>query len=228
MFRFVNKAAQGAAEELVRKVETAPLPETLGKVQPPLADSVLAPPDAQAVMSTYEKAFVSDMRNICRYAGNFSFDKPCGTLGRSINFNDAETIKGASVQQTWPKLLDLQMVHWGGEKILGACSLVYEQLNLSHGGSKHAQAEGRLLMELGPAERIISITMGFTDEIQRVRGINYIKVDGTNGHKCVGKESPNHDLIVCSVPEGFVGLKGFYGYHREGELIERIGVIWGK
>jgi hypothetical protein len=94
----------------------------------------------------------------------------------------------------------------------------------------HAQIDGGYLpIQLGPEDRIQRIKFGFMGELQNVQGINFIEIwDNARRHQAVGDRDVSSGFVECSVPEGFVGLKGFYGYHTKGKVIERIGVIWGK
>ncbi|KAG8691308.1 hypothetical protein FRC11_005055 [Ceratobasidium sp. 423] len=229
MFNFANEAGRKAVEDLIANPEPTP-------VQDPTSSSstsssslpVLADDAAQSTMTTSEKTFVNSPENRRQYGPVFRFDKPGGTLDRSINFNDAETIRDA-VRAAWPVELMFQMVFWGSATVLGLCKVAYTQLNLSHGGCENAQPQGGLVLRLGTDERVVRIKIGFGAEVNRVKGVRFVEVwVSPQGHRALGEESGCESFVDCSVPDGFVGLKGFYGYDQPGKVIERIGAIWGK
>ncbi|CUA68059.1 hypothetical protein RSOLAG22IIIB_07733 [Rhizoctonia solani] len=227
MFNFANEAARKAVEDLMAN----PVPVT--PVQDSTAPSssslpILATESAQSTMTTAEKTFVNSSENRRVYGALFRFDQPGGTPDRALNFNDAETIQDA-VRAGWPTEITFQMVVWGTSTVLGLCRVGYTQLNLSHGGSENAQGQAALVLRLGFDERVVRLRIGFGPEVNRVKGVRFIEVWVTpQGHRALGDEAGCEKVLDCAAPDGFVGLKGFYGYEQSGKVVERIGVIWGK
>ncbi|CCO33674.1 hypothetical protein BN14_07759 [Rhizoctonia solani AG-1 IB] len=226
MFNFANDAARKAVEDLIANPEPTPDPTATPSASASLP--TLTTESAQSTMTTAEKTFVNSPENRRTYGTSYFFDKPGGTPDRSLNFNDAETIQGA-VRAGWPTEVTLQMVAWGTSNLLGLCRVGYTQLNLSHGGSENAIGQPVLTLRLGDGERVVRIKIGFGREVNRVKGVKFIEVWVTpQGHRALGEETGCETFVDCSVPDGFLGLKGFYGYEQPGKVIERIGAIWGK
>ncbi|CAE6443611.1 unnamed protein product [Rhizoctonia solani] len=229
LFNFANEAASKATEDLLSntnptKDEAPQKPPSSSVVLPILADE-----STQTHMTTSEKAFVNSPDNRRQYGPDLRFDKPGGTPNRSLNFNDAETIKDASVRATWPVEVTFQMVFWGDSYILGLCKVSYTQLNLSHGGAENSVSQPGITLRLDPGDRIVRLKIGFGAEVNRVKGVKFIELwVNPQGHRALGKEEDCVEFLDCPVPEGLKGLKGFYGYEQPGKVIERIGIIWGK
>ncbi|KAF8648227.1 hypothetical protein AX16_006364 [Volvariella volvacea WC 439] len=227
LFRFVDQAASQAAEDLIRKVAAKPSGKS-GDEGAEESLPKLATAETEVQMSAAEKAFILEPKNRRRYGNKFLFETPCGTPGRPMNFNDCETLGNASVQVTWPTRLEIVMVHWGDNAILGYYRLDYDQLRLSHGSTQNAKMGGQLVMNLGPGDRITRIKLGWGNKVHGVQGITYVEVWATGQHKRVGSSDGSYGSMEKNIPAGFTGLKGFYGSHQDEKVIERIGCIWGK
>ncbi|CAE6444203.1 unnamed protein product, partial [Rhizoctonia solani] len=228
MFNFANEAARKAVEDLIANPN--PVTPAQDSTTPSSSGSlpILATESAQSTMSTAEKTFVNSSENRRVYGALFRFDQPGGTPDRALNFNDAETIQDA-VRAGWPTEITFQMVIWGTSTLLGLCRVGYTQLNLSHGGSENAQGQAALVLRLGSDERVVRLKIGFGPEVNRVKGVRFIEVWVTpQGHRALGDEAGCEKVLDCAAPDGFVGLKGFYGYEQSGKVVERIGVIWGS
>ncbi|CAE6476509.1 unnamed protein product [Rhizoctonia solani] len=215
--------------EIAQQLGVAPL-------EPSESETVghLATSETREAMNDKEREIVETPENRRRFAPHFRFDVPYGSVsGSSKAFNDAEQLAKAIVAPGWPVRLQVQMVKdANGEPTLGMCRAIYPHIKLhTDDVMRNTLGDiGRINIGLGASDRITCLKFGL-DKKQEVVRIRSVEVQTSGGqHKKVpgselAKESDDH--VTCHIPDGFSGLKGFYGYKAQGK-VERIGVIWGK
>ncbi|KAG9125090.1 hypothetical protein FRC07_009004 [Ceratobasidium sp. 392] len=236
-FNFVWTDNEKERAELARQIQNPPPPPTETPVPPPPLPPI-ASAKAREGMTQQDLDWVDSRDNRQKYAA-FLLDESGGIPDRSINFNDAVVLEQHSLDQAWPTKLELGLVAYEGNNILGYYQLDYPGLpskNLNHGRtenpvSKTSNMEGKLVFDkLSSTNRIVGVRMAVGKRGNgSFYGIKSVEIDVKGGSKQgLGPEVAKDDVVVkCTAPEGF-GLKGFYGHTQKDRAIERIGVIWGK
>ncbi|KAG8768858.1 hypothetical protein FRC12_005315 [Ceratobasidium sp. 428] len=193
---------------------------------------------AREGMTKQDLEWVDSRDNRQKYVA-FLLDQSGGIPDRSINFNDAVEIEKGSLSQAWPTKLKIGLVEWEKKEVLG-----YYQLDYS-GTSAKSLKNGRttkpvpnttdnpgelVFDDLSYTNRIVGVTIIVgKGKDGGVYGIKSMEVDVKGGAKKGLRKAAEGDIVVqCLAPDGFSGLKGFYGHAPNDKPIERIGVIWGK
>ena len=190
---------------------------------PPAAPESLCIPEVLAALGVEEKSFMESPDNQRDYE-DYRFDMPCGSVGGGF-FNDAKELHGTMVPEIWPRRLEIVLVSWGNGPIIGWLMVHYDQVRLTH-GNDHGNAFGTLAINLNEGEYITRIKMSKGTHICGVEGVMFVEVGTSQGRvERVGSDR-GLDTTECVPPQGFLGLKGFFGW--QGEVIDRLGAIWGR
>ena len=108
---------------------------------------------------------------------------------------------------------------------MGWYTVNYNKGMLQRGDSKRMAVE-TLSMDLSQGEYITKSKLAVVHHADNVSGMIYVEFETSQGRvESVGHPHWYH-IIEVVPPAGFLGLKGFYGCH--GDVIDRMGVIWGK
>lgn len=182
------------------------------------ASVTLCDPAILSHLNQNEVDFVTNAKNAELYKA-FYFGRPVGNLYGGSFFNDAPDLLNAVGADEWPTRLEMDAT---SENFVHRIKLVYPKFTSSHAAEHSPFSAGGVanVRETLPANAKI-VEIRFTERL------TYVAVELSNGRKyaCGTRPSNAAALITFSVPEGFKGLKGFWG--REGHSLERIGPIWG-
>ncbi|KAJ7780007.1 hypothetical protein B0H16DRAFT_729585 [Mycena metata] len=199
-------------------------PRSSSEAMAPTVLPDLAPADVKAVLTPEEQAFVSSLENRTRYA-NYRFARPGGNLTRVLTYNDLPTLEGSLTPAGWPTQFQVKFVSWESDPIVGNAVTKYETMVLSH-GSERGHVMSELDIALAPGEVINRVKIGTSREGWGVTGVVYFEVWTSAGqNKSAGSVGAAVSIVECQPPAGFVGLKGLFG--SDGDVVDRIGVIWG-
>ncbi|KAK6523185.1 hypothetical protein TWF694_006079 [Orbilia ellipsospora] len=228
--------------DAVRKATEKSMAEIKKKSLLPLASK-----SALAQMTNWERAFVENQENIKLYQ-SYSFSHAAGRSAEKVeerqkledkntgvrSFIDCERLERTVAPANWPDYISIYVdIDMSGKSgLLIAVQLHYSLTTL--GKSKHYGTKGESIPDdmaskmvktsLADDERIIKVKMG-TRSTGEVSSFQF----WTNKDNFGGIAPPAQEeftTITCEKPEGFSGLKGFYGYCDSS--VSRLGIIWGR
>ena len=185
----------------------------------------LCHPDILRDLQPSERAWVETEDHRRAYGGKYSIDRAIGNPEDGApNFVDCETLAGTSIPTAWPSRMEVRLVSWGSESIVGWIQLLYDQVHLTHGSEK-GQVISTLILEMAPDEKITSVKLRKGDRQWGVEGVAFMEVETSYGQvKSVGNRGNENEVVKFWTQDG--GLKGFYG--RDGDVVDRLGLIWGR
>ena len=189
----------------------------------PTEISPLCTPEVEAMMTPHERKFVTSLEEKSKFR-SYRFDMPCGSAGGSP-FNDAADLQTITIPSTWPRQLEINLVQyeWGKHPFVGWYEIHYSQLILRRGDHTRETSVGRLSISLSEGEFITKVRLAVGEN---ACGVSYVEVVTSQGRvESVGDAHGRH-IIEGTPPNGFLGLKGFYGRH--GGVLDRMGAIWGQ
>lgn len=230
------EAAQEDGKKLVEEAEKTPEAAEAKKTRPPAPPRPKVPELASSAtlsaMTEEEKEFVNKLDLSSRIGSHLRFDKPGGKSDGSMGFSDSDQLTGEAYQNIYPTKIILKLVDLKGKLVLGSCSLSYPNpaKGLGHGkGWDKPGEEGKILEQDIADDPIVQLRIGFSKKKDDPNGVYSMEIRTKGGkHKGLGptKSLPGLTWVDSDLPHGFRGLKGFYGYERDG-VVERIGAIWG-
>ncbi|KAJ7479144.1 hypothetical protein FB451DRAFT_1450965 [Mycena latifolia] len=184
----------------------------------------LCSPEVKAVLTADEQNFMTSLENRQRYKA-YRFDRPAGNLTRELNFNDVTSLEGSLTPAVWPTKFLVQFVTWESDPIVGHIETRYDQMLLAH-GSERGHVVTALDVALAAGEVVNRVKMGTSRVGWGITGVVYFEVWTNRGQNMsAGNGSAAVSFVECQPPAGFTGLKGLFG--SDGDVVDRIGVIWG-
>lgn len=140
-------------------------------------------------------------------------------------FNDCTALEATSVPTTWPTRIEIKMVWWRQPNaVVGSFKVIYSNTQLSHGATGLPLVY-TLTLDLAEGERVTKIRMSNGPLVWEHYGVSFVELTTNLGTvRSIGRAEG--DVIETSVYDGCEGLKGFYG--KSGDMVDRMGPIWGK
>lgn len=227
-----SKSSGTDNEKLLKEVQ-AQLAET--RAATVAAPDPFAPPPPPILYNDVVKAFLNgpektmlDGEEIRRSWSAYRFDIPAGDPhegDESKRFVDCRQLMETSVPTSWPTRIEVMMVDWRmPNQVIGSIRVSYSNVQLYHGTEKGTPA-GTLTIDLIGGKKVIAVNMCTGPAVWGTHGVSWIEFglsDGTS--KAIGTQ--HGTPIRTAIHWGMTGMKGFFG--RSGDIIDRIGVIWGS
>ncbi|KAJ7616090.1 hypothetical protein FB45DRAFT_1107156 [Roridomyces roridus] len=232
-FFFVDDSGTVATPKPAPPTPTAAIPPPPPVVIPTTAAEGLIPsppaelctPGVKPTLMNEELAFVSDLANRTKYQA-YRFDMRGGNLTHRLDYNDVLQLEETLTPAGWPKRFEVRFASWSPNNVVESAVTLYDNLRLFHGHEARPTRE-KLEIDLAPGEVINKVKIGTSKEGWGATGVSYFEVWTSKGQNVkAGSAEVSIAFVECEPPVGFKGLKGLYG--SEGEILDRIGVIWGR
>ncbi|KAF5602070.1 uncharacterized protein FSUBG_7905 [Fusarium subglutinans] len=170
-----------------------------------------------------ELAFVDDEDNKRKYS-QYRFDRSVGKPTGGF-FVDAIVLEKAMFPVSWPESIEIRLRVWGNGKVK-LVRTMYQQTHQTH-GTNSGETQTSMILDLEEGEVVNLVKLGKGNAHGGMTGVGFVELQTSKSRKAsVGSEELCDEVIECAPYDGCTGLKGFWG--GKGDLIDRLGPIWGK
>ncbi|KLP16646.1 Uncharacterized protein LW94_7661 [Fusarium fujikuroi] len=170
-----------------------------------------------------ERAFVDSEDNKRKYS-KYRFDRSVGNPSGGF-FVDAVVLEKAMLPVSWPERIEISLRKWGNGKVKRVRTM-YEQTHQTH-GTDTGETQDSIFIDLEAGEVVNRVKLGKGNFSGGMSGVGFIELHTSkNRQRSIGSAELCDEVIDCVPYDGCTGLKGFWG--GKGDLIDRLGAIWGK
>lgn len=126
---------------------------------------------------------------------------------------------------SWPERIEISLRKWGNGKVKRVRTM-YEQTHQTH-GTDTGETQDSIFIDLEAGEVVNRVKLGKGNFSGGMSGVGFIELHTSkNRQRSIGSAELCDEVIDCVPYDGCTGLKGFWG--GKGDLIDRLGAIWGK
>ncbi|KAF5681216.1 hypothetical protein FHETE_5 [Fusarium heterosporum] len=203
---------------------------------PATAPQALCTPEVEAALTTWERSMMVAPEKLARFS-KFRFGMPFGrdNVKSAFRFCDVVDLTNLPPSVDWPTVVKFTFADRRTKIVPNRQLLILEKIQIWHGDTKLERAGNSkmaskiLRCELQAGEYITKMRLSKSPKWDDFYGdtdkISFIEVT-TSANKVYREGDIFNDFVVeFRVPEGCLGLKGFYGLTES--FVQRLGPVWG-